>query len=128
MDRARQVRICDDVDLTGGIDPVREYVFDERPDDPEMRDSVSFWTFDDRGQIGLPRIGIEAVAANWHAHGIQVNVAFPDGRVLRVRQDAPSWESRGPDGRPSVLGAGPLAFRCVEPFRTWTMSFDGQTR
>jgi len=28
-----------------------------------MRDSVSFWTVDDRGQIGLPRIGVEAVAA-----------------------------------------------------------------
>jgi hypothetical protein len=32
----------------------------------------------------------------------------------------------GPDGTPSVLGAGPLAFTCVQPFDTWTMTFDGQ--
>ena len=90
-----------------------------------MRDSVSIWVFDDRGEVGLPRIGIEAVAANWEAHGLQVNVAFPDGRVFRLRDDGPAWSAEGPDGRPTVLGAGPLAFRCVEPFRTWTMTFDG---
>ena len=67
------------IDLTGGIDPAREYMFAERPDNPEMRDSVSFWVVDDRGEVGLPRIGIEAVASNWEAHGVQVNVAFADG-------------------------------------------------
>jgi len=35
------------IDLTGGIDPAREYVFAERPDNPEMRDSASFWVFGD---------------------------------------------------------------------------------
>ena len=114
------------VDLTGGIDPAREYMFADRPDDPEMRDSVSFWVFDDRGQVGLPRIGIEAVATNWDAHGLQVNVAFPDGRVYRLREDAASWPAAGPDGKATVLGAGPLAFTCVEPFNVWTMTFDGQ--
>src|ERR1700758_2464878 len=113
------------VDLTGGIDPSREYVFAERPGNPEMRDSVSFWVVDDRGEIGLPRIGIEAVAANWDAHDIQVNVAFPDGRVYRLRTNGPSLPAQGPDGRPTVLGAGGLGFRCVEPFATWTMSYDG---
>ena len=37
-------------DLTGGIDRSREYVFARRPDNPEMRDSVSFWTVDDLGR------------------------------------------------------------------------------
>lgn len=114
------------IDLTGGIDPAREYVFAQRADDPEMRDSASFWVFDDRGQVGLPRIGIEAVAANWDTHGLQVNVAFPDGRVYRLRGDAASWPVAGPDGKATVLGAGPLAFTCVEPFNVWTMTFDGQ--
>jgi hypothetical protein len=113
-------------DLTGGIDPAREYMFAERPHNPEMRDSVSFWVFDDRGEVGLPRIGIEAVAANWDVHGVQLNVAFPDGRVYRLREDAASWPVEGPDGKPTVLGAGPLAFTCVEPFNVWTMRFDGQ--
>ncbi|WP_006241983.1 hypothetical protein [Mycolicibacterium tusciae] len=114
------------IDLTGGIDPEREYVFAERPDDPEMRDSVSFWVVDDRGEVGLPRIGVEAVAANWEAHGVQVNVAFADGRVYRLRDEGASLPPTGPDGRPTVLGAGPLAFTCVEPFDVWTMTFDGQ--
>ena len=113
------------VDLTGGIDPAREFVFAERPDDPEMRDSVSFWVFDDCGDVGLPRVGIEAVAEHWGEHGLQVNLAFPDGRAFRYRGDGKAWPPTGPEGQPTVLGAGPLAFRCVEPFRTWTMTFDG---
>ena len=83
-------------DLTGGIDPSREFVFAQRPENPEMRDSVSFWTMDDRGDVGLPRIGIEAVAANWDNHDIQVNVAFPDGRVYRLRSNGPSLPPKDP--------------------------------
>jgi len=113
------------VDLTGGIDPSREYVLAQRPEDPEMRDSVSFWVVDDRGEIGLPRVGIEAVGANWDSHDIQINAAFPDGRVYRLRTNGPSLPARGADGRAGVLGAGGLAFQCLEPFDTWTMSYDG---
>ena len=114
------------IDLTGGIDSSREYMFAERPSDPEMRDSVSFWVFDDRGLVGLPRIGVEAVASNWDHHSIQVNVVFPDGRAFRLRDEGASWPVEGPDGRPTVLGGGPLAFRCVKPFDVWTMTFDGK--
>jgi hypothetical protein len=114
------------IDLTGGIDPQRELTFAERPDNPEMRDSVSFWVFDDEGALGLPRVGIEALAENWDAHAVQVNVAFPDGRVFRTREDGASWSPLGPDGRPTVLGGGPLGFECVREFDTWRMTFDGQ--
>jgi hypothetical protein len=113
-------------DLTGGIDPARELVFGERPDDPEMRDSVSMWVFDDQGQVGLPRIGVEAFAGHWEEHGLQVNVVFPDGRAYRLRSDGPAWPPRDGEGRPTALGAGPLGFRCIEPFDSWTMSYDGQ--
>jgi prepilin-type processing-associated H-X9-DG protein len=113
------------IDLTGGIDPEREYMFAERPDNPEMRDSVSFWVLDDRGEVALPRIGVEAVAANWEAHGVQVNVAFADGRVYRLRDEGESLPPTGADGKSRVLGAGPLVFTCVEPFDVWTMTFDG---
>ncbi len=114
------------VDLTGGIDPARERMFARRPENPEMRDSVSFWVSDDRGEIGLPRIGVEAVGANWDAHDIQLNVAFGDGRVFRLRETSPALPAAGPDGPPTVLGAGGLSFRCVEPFRTWVMAYDGK--
>ena len=90
-----------------------------------MRDSVSFWVSDDRGEVGLPCVGIEAVGANWEAHGLQVNLAFPDGRAFRLRHDGKTWPAGGPDGLPTVLGAGPLSVRCEEPFRTWTMTFAG---
>jgi len=114
------------IDLTGGIGEEREYMFAERPANPEMRDSVSFWVFDDRGLIGLPRVGVEAVASNWGQHSIQVNVALPDGRVYRLRDEGRSRPVEGPDGKPAVLGAGPLAFTCVKPFGVWTMTFDGK--
>jgi hypothetical protein len=114
------------VDLTGGIGPSREYVFAERPDNPEMRDSVSFWVVDDQGRIGLPRIGIEAVAANWDNHDVQVNVALPDGRAYRLRANGPSLPAQDAEGRPAILGAGGLAFQCVAPFDTWTMTYDGE--
>ena len=91
-----------------------------------MRDSVRFWVVDDRGQVGLPRIGIEAVGANWDNHEIQVNVAFPDGRVYRLRGSGPSLPASGSDGRPTVLGAGGMVFRCIEPFDTWTMTYGGK--
>jgi prepilin-type processing-associated H-X9-DG protein len=81
---------------------------------------------DDRGEVGLPRIGVEAVASNWEAHGVQVNVAFADGRVYRLRDEGASLPPTGPDGRATVLGAGPLVFTCVEPFNVWTMTLDGQ--
>jgi hypothetical protein len=113
-------------DLTGGIDIQRELPFARRPDNPEMRDSVSFWTFDESGTVGLPRVGIEAVASNWEQHNVQVNVAFGDGRVYRLREDGASRPVEAADGRPTVLGAGPLAFTCVEPFDVWTMTFDGR--
>jgi hypothetical protein len=113
-------------DLTGGLDPAREQVFAARPDDPEMRDSVSMWTVADDGSVTLPRIGIEAYASSWDQHAYQVNLAFPDGRAYRIRANGDTHPALGPEGEPTVLGAGPLAFRCDEPFRTWVMGFDGK--
>jgi hypothetical protein len=113
------------IDLTGGLDASREHVFADRPDNAEMRDSVSMWVSDDRGELGLPRIGIEAVASQWDTHDLQLNVAFPDGRVYRSREAGKTLPALDAGGRPVILGAGPLEFRCVEPFRTWTATFDG---
>jgi len=109
------------IDLTGGIDPAREYFFAERPDDPEMRDSASMWVSDDQGEIGLPRFAVEAVAAKWEHHDYQLNLGLRGGRVIRARD---TGDSRL--GDPAALATGPLTFRCAEPFRTWTAEFDGQ--
>ena len=113
------------VDLTGGLDAGREYVFPESPEEDGMRDAVNMWVSDDRGGVGLPRFAVEACAPRWDRHDLQANVALADGRVFRLRDAFDSLATTGPDGRASVFGAGPLLFRCLEPFRTWTAEFDG---
>jgi len=50
------------VDLTGGLADEREYVFGEQPANPDMRESVNAWIWDDGVEFGLPRVAIEAVA------------------------------------------------------------------
>ncbi|HKY90567.1 MAG TPA: hypothetical protein VJM11_05975 [Nevskiaceae bacterium] len=113
------------IDLTGGLDVAREHVFASRPDDPDMRDAVNMWVSDDRGVLGLPRFAVEALASKWDAHDLSLNVAFPDGRVLSTRASGPTHPALDAQGRPTVLGAGPLAFRCVEPFRRWEVTYRG---
>lgn len=112
-------------DLSGGLDASRDYFLSERPADPDFRESASFWVFDDKGQIGLPRVGIEAVAGSWDRRGLQVNLGFPDGRAVIVREAGPGRSPVDEDGVCRTFGAGGLEFRCVEPFKTLTMVYDG---
>ncbi|HLG67029.1 MAG TPA: hypothetical protein VKV36_04065 [Acidimicrobiales bacterium] len=113
------------VDLTGGLSDDREYVFANQPQNPEMRESVNAWIWDDGAEIGMPRIGIEAVADQWETHDVQVNIAAEGGRVFNLFRPGHVHDPMGADGRPRVLGAGPLAFELVGPFRHWRMRFDG---
>jgi hypothetical protein len=113
------------IDLTGGLDTSREYVFAKRPDDPEMRDAVNMWISDDRGVIGIPRFAVEALASKWEAHDLSVNIAFPNGRVLSVRGSGPTHPQLDTNGKATIFGAGPLQYRCIEPFRTWVTTFKG---
>jgi len=112
-------------DLTGGLGDNREFVFAEQPADPEMRESVNAWIWDRGTDIGLPRIGIEAVADQWETHDIQVNIGTADGRVFNVFDSGKVHDPLGPDGKPRILGAGPLSFELVEPFKKWKMRLDG---
>jgi len=113
------------IDLTGGTDPSSDYFLAERPDDPEFRESASFWVSDDEGALGLPRIGIEAVASEWDKRGLQLNLGFADGRALIVRD---LGEGRSPvddDGVCRTFAAGALVFRHIEPFRTLAVTYEG---
>ena len=83
------------IDLTGGMSPSRDFFLTEQPEDPQFRESASFWVSDDKGLIGLPRVGIEAVSESWDQRGLQVNLGFPDG------------------GQPSCVGS-------VKAVRRWT--------
>jgi len=113
------------IDLTGGLSEDLEFVFGEQPDDPEMRESVNAWVWDRHAQIGLPRVGVEAVGDQWDTHDVQVNIALADGRVFNVLGPGPVHAPRGSDGRPRVLGAGPLSFELKEAFGHLRMRLEG---
>jgi hypothetical protein len=113
------------IDLTGGLSDELEYVFESQPDDPEMHESVNAWIWDNGVEFGLPRIGIEAVGDQWDTHGIQINVAFADGRVFNAFGPGAIHDPFGTDGKARILGAGPLSFELVEPYRHLRVRADG---
>jgi len=112
-------------ELANGLSPDKDLVLPGQPDDPEMRESVSIWMFEEKGEIGFPRMGIEAEAASWGHRRVQAAFTFPGGRALNGAGRGPAPSAIGPDGRPSDLGAGGLLFRCIEPLRRWTIDYDG---
>src|SRR3546814_7261833 len=79
-----------------------------------MRESVSIWLFEENGEFAFPRGGIEAESQSWDDRLLQANFSFADGRVLSGagRGRAPSPIDN--EGKPSIIGAGSLQFRCVE--------------
>ena len=111
--------------ISGGLSSEHELMFAEKPADPDMRESMSLWFYEENGAFGFPRFGIEAEASSWDHRRVQGNFAFPGGRVLNGAGFGAAHSPIGPDGRPSVLGAGPISFRCIEPFRKWAMRWDG---
>lgn len=115
-------------ELSSGLAPELDQVLPGRPEHPEMRESVSIWLFEENGEFALPRAGIEAESQSWDDRLLQANFAFADGRVMSgaARGAAPS--ALDENGQPTIIGAGPLSFRCIEPFRRWSMRFDGPVR
>jgi len=113
------------IDFTGGLDNEFEYFMPERPSVPEMRDSASLWIMDEAGSLAFPRVTIDAIGSRWDRPWVQLNLALTDGRALRVWDEFPRHSPIGPEGKHSILGAGPLRFRCVEPFRRWLVEFEG---
>ncbi len=113
-------------DWTGGLPLDIDYMFPARPEDPEMRESASVWIFEENGAFALPRVGIEAQGAVWDRHRYDMNVAFADGRVLRESAVGKTVPSLGASGLSDSLGSDGLVFRCVEPFRRWTVAYAGE--
>jgi hypothetical protein len=111
--------------LSGGLAVDKDLVFPGKPDHPEMRESVSIWLFDDKGEFALPRMGIEAEAWSWQDRLLQANFAFADGRVLNGAGRGPAPSAIDANGKPTVIGAGALTFQCLEPFQRWRVTFDG---
>jgi len=107
------------IDLSGGLPVEREYFFAEKPG-PEVRDAANIWFEEENGDFAI-RVAVEAVAEEWDRHMIWLDVAFADGRVIHSRDYFPSHPVIGPEGKPTILGAGPIRFRCIEPFKLWNV-------
>ena len=105
--------------LRNGLELDKDLVFAQRPAHPEMRESASIWMFDETGAFGFPRMGVEAEASSWDNRLFQANFAFADGRIMNGAGRGAPPSPFGSDGRPSVIGAGAVSFRCMEPFRRW---------
>jgi hypothetical protein len=110
---------------SGGLPSDLDLILAAKPTDPEMRESASIWLFEENGAIGLPRNGLEALGSVWENHRFDCNFAVAGGRVLRESSRGPTQSPIGADGRSTVLGAGPMSFRCVEPFSKWAVSYHG---
>lgn len=113
------------MDLTGGLDPEREYVFTEKQTTPGMQDGVNWWLWDDAGEFGMPRLAVETVAPDWEERDIQFSLVTPDAQLLRNWSKNPSHPVIGPSGKATHFGAGPLSFDCIEPFHRYRAQFDG---
>jgi prepilin-type processing-associated H-X9-DG protein len=113
------------LDLSGGLSPDHDLVLPGVPENPDLRESVSIWLFEENGAFAFPRMGVEAEASCWHDRLFQANFAFADGRVLNGAGRGAPPSPLGHDGQPRVIGAGAVTFACVEPFQRWTAHFDG---
>ncbi len=111
-------------DVSGGYSEELGLVWPTQPDNAEMRESVNAWIWDE--QVAMPRIGVEAVADQWATHDVQINVAFADGGVFNLLGPGTVHDPACADGKPRILGAGPLSFEMVEPFGRWRMRIDGE--
>lgn len=118
-------------ELRNGEPLERDLLLVDQPENPEMREGVNVWIFEENGEFAMPRLGLDVTGATWNKRQFQsANFAFPDGRILDGAAAA-GWglvdalPVRDENGRPAVFGGGPLTFRCLEPFRRWTVAFDG---
>lgn len=90
-----------------------------------VREGTSYWLFEENGAFGIPRSGVEAEPSSWTSRRYQANFAFADGRVLQRSGIGDMPPILDAQGRPAVLGGGPLTYRCIEPFARWLVTFEG---
>ena len=115
-------------EMAGGLPVEADLMLAEASPPPFdwVREGTSYWIFDENGEFAIPRIGVEAEPHSWDNRRYHANFAFPDGRVLYAAGRGPMPSVLDAAGRPAVMGAGPVAFRCLEPFHKWRVSFDGE--
>lgn len=111
--------------MTNGLTPEHDWVFPSCPSNPEMRESTSIWLYEENGAFAFPRVGIEAEASSWDLRRVQGNFAVAGGRILNGAGMGGAHSPFDNQSRPTILGAGPLEFRCLDPFRRWRVTYHG---
>jgi hypothetical protein len=114
--------------MGGGLPVEADIMLRQAPPPPFdwVREGTSVWAFEEKGEFGFPRIGVEAEPWTWDNRFFQNNFAFADGRLLIGRGRGPSAPILDAKGDPMIMGAGPLAFQCLEPFHRWRVTFAGE--
>lgn len=113
-----------------GLPLESDFPIAERPSDPDLRDGVNVWFFEENGEFGVPRLGLDAVADSWDHRNdwdnrrFCANVVFPSGRVLGGWYDSPAVSNIDTRGESRILGTEAVRFHCIEPFYRWHVSFD----
>jgi hypothetical protein len=113
--------------MRGSLPLDADLMFEAPPPAPFdwVREGSSYWLFEENGAFGIPRNGVEAEPHSWANRRFQANFAFPDGRVLARSGIGEALPTLDADGRPTIMGGGPITYRCIEPFKRWLVSFDG---
>jgi prepilin-type processing-associated H-X9-DG protein len=126
--RTRAESKMTDEEMTGGLPLDADLMLPMPPEPPFdwVREGTSLWLFEENGEFGIPRIGVEAEPHSWHQRRFAANFAFADGRVLQDMGVGLMPPVLDEQGRPAVLGGGPITLRCIEPFRRWHVKFDGE--
>jgi len=105
-------------DLSGGLREDQEHVVVAAPGEPFWSENLLFALYDPASDVGL-WLHLGTVPNDWTMwHEMNYALLPGDEGVLSTW----SYHRTAPERRPA--GAG-LELRCLEPFRRWTLTFDG---
>ena len=78
--------------MGSGLPSEADVMLREAPPPPFdwIREGTSAWMFDESGDLGFPRIGVEAEPWSWDNRFCQSNLVFRDGRQLIAIQRGPA--------------------------------------
>ena len=105
-------------DLSGGLPASKEYVVAEKPTEPFWSENLLFALYDARNDLGF-WLHLGTVPTEWAMWEDRVLMCLPgDQGILSMW----AYHYTVPERKPA--GAN-LAFRCIEPFKRWKVTFDG---
>lgn len=105
-------------DLSGGLPDERETIVAQKPAEPFWAENLLFALYDPKCDLAF-WLHLGSVPNDWDMWEDRVLAALPgDEGVLSMWAYHKTPQAKKPAG-------SNLAFKCVEPFRRWTVTFDG---